>query len=92
MCRGNGRRAGRARNPTDLSSRVKRESRKIFGRGIRGHQELLRDDLRRRGPLRNKGELEVAADEYGERGERENAPLRASESVQNPEPGSAEGV
>jgi hypothetical protein len=35
---------------------------------------------------------EAAADEYGERGEGENAPLRASESVQNPEPGSAEGV
>ena len=62
MCRGNGRRAGRARNPADLSSRVKRESRKIFGRGLGSHQNFLISQVRRRGPLGNKGQLEVIDD------------------------------
>ena len=62
MCRGNGCRAGRARNPTDLSSRVKRESRKIFGRGLGRHQNFLISQVRRRGPLGGKCQLQVMDD------------------------------
>jgi len=49
-------------NPTDLFSHVKRESRKILSQGLSGHEIFLEANLRRRGPLRNKGQLEVIND------------------------------
>jgi hypothetical protein len=48
-----------AGNQPDLSSRSKRESRKILSRGLGSHQNFLIGNLRRRGPLRKGGQLEV---------------------------------
>jgi hypothetical protein len=50
------------RNPTGLSSRLKRESRRIFSGGLSGHQEFLRDGMRWGRSLGNKGQLEVVDD------------------------------
>ena len=49
-------------NPADLSSGAKRESRRIFGGGLSGHEKLLISELGRRRPLRHKGQVEVADD------------------------------
>jgi len=43
-----------AGNDPDLSSRSKRESRKILAAGLSGHQILLIGDMGRRGSLCNK--------------------------------------
>ena len=59
---GNGRRARRARNPTDFSSQDKRRLRKIFTAGLGGHQNFLISELRRRGSLGNKCQLQVIDD------------------------------
>jgi hypothetical protein len=40
--------------PTDLSSRSKRESQRIFSRGLDGHEILQEANLRRLGPLSDK--------------------------------------
>jgi hypothetical protein len=61
-CGGNAREARSAENQPDFSSRSKRESRKIFSGGLGSHQDFLISSLRRRGPLRDKGQLEVVDD------------------------------
>jgi hypothetical protein len=52
----------RAGNQLDLSCWGRRRSRRIFSRCLSGDQDLLISDLRRLGPLREEGELEVADD------------------------------
>jgi hypothetical protein len=51
-----------AGNQPGLSSRPKKESRNILFAGLGGHQDFLISSLRRRGPLGNKGHLEVIND------------------------------
>jgi hypothetical protein len=62
--------------PEDLSSRSKRESRRIFSGGLGGHQEFLVGD-RRRGPIGDKGQVEVVDDpvHYGIVGEERDESL-----------------
>jgi len=48
--------------PTDLSCRSRGESRRIFSGGLSGHQDFLTGDMRRRGPVRDKGQVEVVDD------------------------------
>jgi len=38
---------------------ARRRSRKIFTTGLGGHEKLLKSELRRRGPLRNKSQLQA---------------------------------
>jgi hypothetical protein len=49
----------RAGNQPGFSSRAKRRSGRIFSRGLSGHQDFLIGDMRRRGPLRKEGQLQV---------------------------------
>ena len=67
----------RAGNPTDLSSQAKRESRRIFYGGLGGHEKLPISDPRRRGPLRDKSQLEAADDavHYGKVGDESDESL-----------------
>ena len=60
-----------AGNRPDLSSRAKRRSRKIFSRGLSGHQDFLIGQVRRRGSLCNKCQPQVIDDpvHYGIVGE-----------------------
>jgi len=38
---------------------ARRRSRKIFTTGLGGHEKLLKSERRRRGPLRNKSQLQA---------------------------------
>jgi len=50
------------RNQPDLKAQAKRGSRRIFSRGLGGDQDFLISELRRRGSLGDKRQLEVADD------------------------------
>jgi hypothetical protein len=69
--------AGKA---TDLSARSKRESRRIFSRGLGGQQDFLIGDVRWGRLVRGKCKLEVVNDaiDYGEIGEESNDPHHAA--------------
>jgi len=51
-----------ARNHPSLSSPVKKRSGKILSRGLGGHEIFLEGRPRRRGPIGDKGQVEVVDD------------------------------